>query len=209
MLKRTNLKAFIGGMALWFLWLLAILWAEISIIIFIIGMGFVCQCDTISGFAYSFGAGTTIYLIAAGIFCGLLTGLGQWLILRKRIEHASGWFWATAAGSVIGWELIMIIQPPSEFIDGIGFLIYPLAVSGVISSLAQWWVIRRLKGSYVWILASAVGWGCVILANVLANSPGSLGYTITAAIIGIVIINSTAVWLFQRLRQPALSTVAG
>ncbi len=105
MLKRTNLKAFLGGMALWFLWLLAILWAEISIIIFIIGMGFVCQCDTISGFAYSFGAGTNIYLVAAGIFCGLLTGFVQWLILRKRIEHARGWLWATTAGSVIGQEI--------------------------------------------------------------------------------------------------------
>jgi hypothetical protein len=121
--------------------------------------------------------------VAWGIL-GLLTGIGQWLVLRRHMSGA-GW-WVPA--SVIGWALVgstKWIQGPllDEFMIGffgrleemrLGALV-PLSgmglgllldgAMGLVVGLAQWFVLRRhVQRAGRWVLISAVAWGIGAIA---------------------------------------------
>jgi len=48
----------------------------------------------------------TIYLIGAGV-AGALSGVGQWVLLRSRIEKSVWWFMACAVGSLSAWLIVL------------------------------------------------------------------------------------------------------
>jgi hypothetical protein len=50
----------------------------------------------------------TVYLIGAGI-AGALSGVGQWMLLRKRIDKSVWWFMACAVGSLSAWLIVLAI----------------------------------------------------------------------------------------------------
>lgn len=47
----------------------------------------------------------TIYLTGAGVG-GAVSGIGQWFLLRSRIEKSVWWFMACAVGSLLAWLVI-------------------------------------------------------------------------------------------------------
>jgi hypothetical protein len=103
--------------------------------------------------------------VLAGVVAGLVLGVAQWLALR-RIGADVRWIAATAVGLGVGLGAAYGIF---GYGDTVGDLALLGAVSGLGIGIAQWWVLRGLvRGSLVWIPASAAAW--------------ALAWTVTTAI---------------------------
>ena len=103
--------------------------------------------------------------VLAGAVAGLVLGVGQWLALR-RIGADVRWIAATAVGLGVGLGAAYGIF---GYGDTVGDLALLGAVSGLGIGIAQWWALRGLvRGSLVWIPASAAAW--------------ALAWTVTTAI---------------------------
>jgi hypothetical protein len=91
---------------------------------------------------------------------GLLTGLLQYLLLRRYLPRMGGWI----ATTILGWLLFAVVL-------GLSFLfsaILPSALAFVLIGgslgLVQWLVLRRhVRRAALWILASVLGWGALSL----------------------------------------------
>lgn len=96
---------------------------------------------------------------------GLLTGLLQYLLLRRYLPRMGWWVAATALGWPLGIAAVYL-----------GYTIWPTILGanatwpkellwvsvGTATGLAQWLVLRqRVSRAGWWILASALGWGLV------------------------------------------------
>lgn len=94
---------------------------------------------------------------------GLLTGLLQFLLLRRHLSYTAWWMAAT----VLGWLLLLALVAISP---GLAF-ITPHALTGTLIGAAvglpQWWVLRpRVSRAAVWLVASVLGWsGAFLLSN--------------------------------------------
>jgi len=95
---------------------------------------------------------------------GLMLGVAQWIILRRRVRHAGWWILATAGG----WSVVMAasaflirvlgVAPGSESVATITMLLSTL-VAGLWVGVLQLPVLYRyLRWSPLWIVASAAGW---------------------------------------------------
>jgi len=98
---------------------------------------------------------------------GLLTGLLQYLLLRRYLPRIGWWIPATALGLPLGIAVVYL-----------GYAIWPIVLSanstwsvallfvsvGATTGLAQWLVLRqRVSRAGWWVLASVLGWGAVLL----------------------------------------------
>ena len=96
---------------------------------------------------------------------GLLTGLLQYLLLRRYLPRIGWWIAATALGWLLGISVAYL-----------GYAIWPVALNanstwaaeivfvsvGAAMGLVQWLVLRRrVPRAGWWVLASALGWGLV------------------------------------------------
>lgn len=138
---------------------------------------------------------TEDYLAAYVIFIlvGFLSGLLQFLLIRKFISKAGWWILAT----FLGWMTPFGIAKIASLFDPAGWAFYTIsAVSilfgtvGGVLGLAQWLVLKaqvRLAGW--WILISALAWG------------------LTGLIIGSTISETYDFWVLLLL--PALATGLG
>lgn len=116
-------------------------------------------------------------LISTGCFSGgvfgSLSGVCQWLILRRQLPKAHLWWvmtgagWATA-GIVYSimwlnlwyhWEYDTPIKPIGAYWWIPWLSQFPLLITWMISAIGQWWLLRR-EVSYAgwWIITSAFGW---------------------------------------------------
>jgi hypothetical protein len=112
---------------------------------------------------------------------GLLAGIAQWLVLRKRVER-SGW-WVLA--SALGWAAGRTVA---------GALIWVEARAGVglVVGIAQWLLLRKqVERSGWWVLASALGW--------------AIGWTVAGAVSGAV----ARAWVRAVVRAGAVVGVLG
>jgi hypothetical protein len=113
-------------------------------------------------------------MIAAGACEGIIVGLAQWLVLRRRLARLQrrDWVLATAMGSLIAWTLGMAPStlavlnqdasaPTPEPSD---LQVYVLAaamgaVLGVVLGIPQWRVLRRhVQRAHWWVWANAAAW---------------------------------------------------
>jgi hypothetical protein len=89
----------------------------------------------------------------------LLTGVFQYLLLRRYLPRMEWWIVATALGWLLGIATVYL-----------GYTIWPAALNansmwsaalaGAVIGLAQWLVLRRrVPRAGWWVLASALGWG--------------------------------------------------
>jgi hypothetical protein len=39
----------------------------------------------------------------------LLTGVGQWLVLRRHVSRAGWWVFASAVGGAVGWSAVLLV----------------------------------------------------------------------------------------------------
>ncbi|GAB4579515.1 MAG: hypothetical protein Fur0022_22530 [Anaerolineales bacterium] len=95
----------------------------------------------------------TIYLSGAGIG-GAVSGVGQWQLLRSRIEKSVWWFMACAVGSLLAWLVIS----GAWYFMGQG--------ADLPSSLAQWPAMLVLGGLAGWMMGMEQG---VALVGLIAQ----------------------------------------
>ncbi len=151
-------KAGLRLLSIWIPWTLitAVGWA----LGWAIGVAFLENAD----------AGWPIALFITLMAGGSLAGLGQGMILKRRLGSAVWWALATiiggVAGQLAGFVLAGIVFGIFATILGDslpGFYEYyiaaVMAVSGAILGLTQWLILRHaVRRAGWWILASSVGW---------------------------------------------------
>ena len=104
------------------------------------------------------------------LVAGVIVGVAQWLILRSHFRRTGWVVLANSAGWLLGFlGGFLVVGPPFDFT--LGFL-----VSGLLSSVMLWPVLKRqgMSGGW-WVAANAGGWivaGAVVLAVVFALADG-------------------------------------
>ena len=123
------------------------------------------------------------------LIIGLIVGLSQWLVLRRRLSVSAWWSATTGLWLLAEWSVFAFRAPG-------GFL------GGLIVGCGQWLVLKsKLPAAWVWIAISAFAWGLgVILAPGLNLALGTtyLGqyvifHTLIAALTG-----AGLVWLLNK-----------
>lgn len=101
---------------------------------------------------------------------GLVTGVMQWYVLRRRIPQAGWWIPFSGLGWGLGWALTLTFLPRD-----LGLLSGLLL--GAVMGAAQWVVLRRVyRQAGWWIPASAVAW--------TLGLTGVLGFSLVGAVMG-------------------------
>ena len=90
------------------------------------------------------------------VFAGLLGGLAQWLVLRRRLAKADWWLLATSLGVLLGAGLGLLCLVFGPWGSGMALA---LAVAGAVLGLLQWLVLAgQVKGAGFWIIATMLGY---------------------------------------------------
>ena len=94
---------------------------------------------------------------------GLLTGLLQFLLLRRYVPHMAWWMTAT----VLGWLLLLVLVNISPGLAFTSLHALTGTLIGGAIGLPQWWVLRpRVPHAAVWLVASVLGWcGAFLLSD--------------------------------------------
>lgn len=131
-------------------------------------------------------------IIVAGyvsvVMGGIVTGILQWLVLRRQVIGASRWVLASGlAVTVVG-----------VFVFGLGVVstdvgwVLGMGLFGTVIGVFQWLVLRgQIAKAGWWVLASTVGW--------VVSGPvgGFLGWAALGAVFG-AITSSVLVWLLRQ-----------
>ena len=95
---------------------------------------------------------------------GAMVGVAQWFVLRRRLARTGWWVLASTAGTVIGaywsvrYEMMDLYSGPlygGRRIE-LDALLSGAAFGGALAALQWLALLRRVKGGYWWVLASAV-----------------------------------------------------
>ena len=137
---------------------------------------------------------------------GLLTGILQYILLRRYLPHMGWWIAATFLGWLMPfvWFFIFsrVIIPGSSTVR----IVLGMIVLGTTVALPQWWLLRkRVQHAWWWVLFFGLAWGMVGLYDLLTLYnlfPVLLGFAIVPAI-----ATSIACWLLlDRLPNHELSS---
>ncbi len=103
---------------------------------------------------------------------GLTTGLAQWVVLRKQIEHSEWWVLASGIGWAAGRGFVTAVTPSQS-------TILVNAILGAALGLAQWLVLQRsVIQAWWWIIVSTLSW--------IVGLTGFLGATLIGSVVGAV-----------------------
>jgi serine/threonine-protein kinase len=112
------------------------------------------------------------WVLLGELWIGLALGVGQWVLIRSRLENSFWWVLASLVGWAIG-HLAVINWLPVAMREWAGLPI------GLTLGVAQWIVLRKLMPrSGWWIVISALGW--------LLAMTGVLGGSLVGAVAGAV-----------------------
>lgn len=132
-------------------------------------------------------------MIASGAVEGGAIGLGQWMVLRRRVDVApAAWIGMTAAGMVCGWTIGMILSGVEpDFAPGSGAMVAAAAGNGALLGLLvgglQALVCRdRVRRAAALVPANVVGWaaGMVVAertASAIATEASDLAWVMGTA----------------------------
>lgn len=161
-------------------WMTWLLWVIASTVGFAAGMG------------VSLVVSSKVSETAATLVFGLLSGLVQWLVLRRLFRPAGWWMAANGLGIPLGFAAANLLQRlllwsgPSLLDQAAGF-----GIPGVLVGMAQWLVLRsHFRKAGWWVLISTAGWllgGCLIWVIDLqlpAFNEILTSYTLVGLIIG-------------------------
>jgi hypothetical protein len=146
------------------------------------------------------------YLYLLFPIIGLLTGILQYILLRRYLPHMGGWIAATFLGWLMPFVILFIFSklliPGSSTV----WIVLGMMVLGTTVALPQWWLLRkRVQHAWWWVLVFGLAWGMVGLYDLLTLSdlfPVLLGFAIVPAI-----ATSIACWLLlDRLPNHELSS---
>lgn len=147
--------------------------------------------------------GFAVLAISLGALEGLIVGLAQASVIRRRIPELRAWVTATVVGAVIAWTLGVL---PSTVMHLLGsepaatdapvsdavqtLLAIPLGiVTGAILGFPQWRVLKKhVSRAGWWVAANALAWACgmpLIFAIAGAGSSASVLSGIAMAVIGL------------------------
>ena len=126
---------------------------------------------------------------------GLLTGILQYILLRRYLPHMRWWIAATFLGwlmpFVIGFIFSRVIIPGNSTVR----IVLGMIVLGTTVALPQWWLLRkRVQHAWWWVLVFGLAWGMVGLYDLFSPSdlfPVLLGFAVVLAI-----ATGIACWLF-------------
>ena len=148
--------------------------------------------------------GLFLYLLFPII--GLLTGILQYILLRRYLPHMRWWIAATCLGwlmpFVIGFIFSGVFIPGNSTVR----IVLGMTVLGTTVALPQWWLLRkRVQHAWWWVLVSGLAWGMVGLYDLFTLYdlfPVLLGFAVVLAI-----ATSIACWmLLDRLPNHELSS---
>ena len=137
---------------------------------------------------------------------GLLTGILQYILLRRYLPHMGWWIAATFLGWLMPfvWFFIFsrVVIPGSSTVR----IVLGMSVLGTTVALPQWWLLRkRVQHAWWWVLFFGLAWGMVGLYDLFSPSdlfPVLLGFAVVLAI-----ATSIACWLLlDRLPNHELSS---
>ena len=126
---------------------------------------------------------------------GLLTGILQYILLRRYLPHMGWWIAATFLGWLMPfvWFFIFsrVVIPGSSTVR----IVLGMIVLGTTVALPQWWLLRkRVQHAWWWVLFFGLAWGMVGLYDLFSPSdlfPVLLGFAVVLAI-----ATGIACWLF-------------
>jgi hypothetical protein len=121
---------------------------------------------------------------------GLVLGLLQYLLLRRRVPRAGWWI----AVTILGWTMPLNLGAliPAEVIRAPAPALAAALLGGLVA-LPQWWLLRRwVPQAGWWLVANCLGWSLVgfITGPDIMTSP----QVIVAALIP-AIATGLALWL--------------
>jgi hypothetical protein len=103
---------------------------------------------------------------------GLLTGIIQFVLLRRYVPRLTGWIAATFLGwlmpFVIGFIITRLFVPDNSTL----WIVLGMLLIGMMIALPQWWQLRqRVLHASWWVLAYGLGWGMVGFLNLVTTEP--------------------------------------
>lgn len=124
---------------------------------------------------------------------GLLTGIIQFVLLRRYLPRMTGWIAATFLGWLmpfaIGFIITRLFTPGNSTV----WIVLGMSLLGAMIALPQWWILRkRVRHASRWVLSFGLGWGMVGLLNLVTSEPFPvlLGIAVVPAI-----ATSVACWI--------------
>ncbi len=103
---------------------------------------------------------------------GLIVGLGQWVVLRKRLAHAEWWVLASGISWAAARGLAEAVFAPQSVVLIGGTL-------GLALGLAQWLFLREhVVQAWWWIVVNTLSWA--------VGLTGFLGASLVGAVVGAV-----------------------
>ena len=127
---------------------------------------------------------------------GLLTGLLQYLLLRRHFPKMGWWIVATFLGWLLPFVvlgLVSAILPASLDLRSTWAMVLSVVLIGGSMGLLQWLVLRpRVRHAAWWILASILGWGLVrlVTGESISNTVDALAVVLLPPI-----VTAVALWL--------------
>ena len=126
---------------------------------------------------------------------GLLTGILQYILLRRYLPHMGWWIAATFLGWLMPFVWFFIFS--RLFIPGSSTvrIVLGMSVLGTTVALPQWWLLRkRVQHAWWWVLFFGLAWGMVGLYD-LWNPPDLFPVLLGFAVV-LAIATGIACWLF-------------
>jgi len=157
---------------------------------------FLLLLDLLPGPAVAPEIGTLVGAVSA---IGLVSGFGQWLLLRPHLPGAGWWLPLTVAGWLAGGALLFAA---SRLVDGqllIPATVLLLPAAGV--GVAQWLLLRRLlPGGRWWLPVTLLAGGVILLAG---ESFGSIAELVAFFALPYLLTGAFLWLLLQRAPEPA------
>ena len=137
---------------------------------------------------------------------GLLTGILQYILLRRYLPHMGWWIAATSLGWLMPFVWFFIFSRMVIPGDSTVRIVLGMSVLGTTVALPQWWLLRkRVQHAWWWVLVLGLAWGMVGLYDLFTLSdlfPVVIGFAVVPAI-----ATSIACWLLlDRLPNHELSS---
>jgi len=129
---------------------------------------------------------------------GLLTGILQYILLRRYLPHMTGWIVATFLGWLMPFITGTLILRVLAYQNDPFFIMPGMLLIGATIAVPQWWLLRqRVRYAFWWLLAYGVGWEMVGLLNLVTSDP----LPVLLAIASMTAITTGVAWwlLLERL----------
>jgi hypothetical protein len=103
---------------------------------------------------------------------GLVSGVLQYLLLRRFFPHAGWWIAATVLGWLTPFAVgALVISVLGRRNDTLSIMV-GLLVMGMVIAVPQWWLLRRrVRYAWCWIPAYGIGWCLAGLLNLVTTEP--------------------------------------